>query len=297
MALTAQQFLDNTYGVYRGKVSSRTPAWNSDKANIVIAIGNRKIQEWATDPRNKWNSLFETSAQSEIGTVTTAGSTTLTGTGTFFTDYLVGDKITVNGETERTIDTITSDTVLTVTVAFTTTASSLAFTRSTIVDTTNDLTYKLNRRFFQPSDFAKVVRTDSSIVEYPIVKAQQRSIRDQALYVHGLAPKKITFAQTIDTGLDGGVLTVPGYYTPTAITQATDIIPVDDPNWLVYITASELARNDASKEDQFPTLVGMANDLFVRMSNANNDNGFLQPNNIVNNMPVLGDQTGEDWAN
>jgi len=293
--MTGQEFLDNTYNTYRGKVQSRTPAFGSDKANIVLAIGNRKIQEWATDPRNKWNSLFETSAQSEIGTVTTAGSTTLTGTGTFFTDYLVGDKITVNGETERTIDTITSDTVLTVTVAFTTTASSLAFTRSTIVDTTNDLTYKLNRRFFQPSDFAKVVRTDSSIVEYPIVKAQQRSIVDQALYVHGLAPKKITFAQKIDSGLDGGVLTVPGYYSPAPILLPTDVIPVDDPNWLVYITASELARNDPAKEDNFPTLAGMANDLFTKMSNANADVGFAQPNSIVNLMPSIGDQTGESW--
>lgn len=293
--MLAQEFLDNTYLCYRGKIQGRTPTWGTDKANIVIDIGNRKIQEWATDPRNKWNSLFETSAQSEIGTVTTAGSTTLTGTGTFFTDYLVGDKITVNGETERTIDTITSDTVLTVTVAFTTTASSLAFTRSTIVDTTNDLTYKLNRRFFQPSDFAKVVRTDSSIVEYPIVKAQQRSIVDQALYVHGLAPKKITFAQKIDSGLDGGVLTVPGYYSPAPILLPTDVIPVDDPNWLVYITASELARNDPAKEDNFPTLAGMANDIYRKMSDANNDTGFLQPNNIVNNMPSIGDQTGESW--
>ena len=293
--MNAQEFLDATYVCYRGKIRSRTPAFSSDKANIVIDIGNRKIQEWATDPRNKWNSLFETSAQSEIGTVTTAGSTTLTGTGTFFTDYLVGDKITVNGETERTIDTITSDTVLTVTVAFTTTASSLAFTRSTIVDTTNDLTYKLNRRFFQPSDFAKVVRTDSSIVEYPIVKAQQRSIVDQALYVHGLAPKKITFAQKIDSGLDGGVLTVPGYYSPAPILLPTDVIPVDDPNWLVYITASELARNDPAKEDNFPTLAGMANDLFTKMSNANADVGFAQPNSIVNLMPSIGDQTGESW--
>jgi hypothetical protein len=293
--MLAQEFLDNTYTAYRGKIQSRTPTWGTDKANIVIAIGNRKIQEWGTDARNKWNSLFETSAQSEIGTVTTAGSTTLTGTGTFFTDYLVGDKITVNGETERTIDTITSDTVLTVTVAFTTTASSLAFTRSTIVDTTNDLTYKLNRRFFQPSDFAKVVRTDSSIVEYPIVKAQQRSIVDQALYVHGLAPKKITFAQKIDSGLDGGVLTVPGYYSPAPILLPTDVIPVDDPNWLVYITASELARNDPAKEDNFPTLAGMANDLFTKMSNANADVGFAQPNSIVNLMPSIGDQTGESW--
>lgn len=293
--MLAQEFLDNTYLCYRGKIQGRTPTWGTDKANIVIDIGNRKIQEWGTDARNKWNSLFETSAQSEIGTVTTAGSTTLTGTGTFFTDYLVGDKITVNGETERTIDTITSDTVLTVTVAFTTTASSLAFTRSTIVDTTNDLTYKLNRRFFQPSDFAKVVRTDSSIVEYPIVKAQQRSIVDQALYVHGLAPKKITFAQKIDSGLDGGVLTVPGYYSPAPILLPTDVIPVDDPNWLVYITASELARNDPAKEDNFPTLAGMANDIYRKMSDANNDTGFLQPNNIVNNMPSIGDQTGESW--
>ena len=295
--MLAQEFLDNTYLCYRGKIQGRTPTWGTDKANIVIAIGNRKIQEWGTDARNKWNSLFETSAQSEIGTVTTAGSTTLTGTGTFFTDYLVGDKITVNGETERTIDTITSDTVLTVTVAFTTTASSLAFTRSTIVDTTNDLTYKLNRRFFQPSDFAKVVRTDSSIVEYPIVKAQQRSIVDQALYVHGLAPKKITFAQKIDSGLDGGVLTVPGYYSPAPILLPTDVIPVDDPNWLVYITASELARNDPAKEDNFPTLAGMANDLFTKMSNANADVGFAQPNNVVNLMPQIGANTGEDWAN
>lgn len=293
--MLAQEFLDNTYLCYRGKIQGRTPTWGTDKANIVIDIGNRKIQEWGTDARNKWNSLFETSAQSEIGTVTTAGSTTLTGTGTFFTDYLVGDKITVNGETERTIDTITSDTVLTVTVAFTTTASSLAFTRSTIVDTTNDLTYKLNRRFFQPSDFAKVVRTDSSIVEYPIVKAQQRSIVDQALYVHGLAPKKITFAQKIDSGLDGGVLTVPGYYSPAPILLPTDVIPVDDPNWLVYITASELARNDPAKEDNFPTLAGMANDLFTKMSNANADVGFAQPNSIVNLMPSIGDQTGESW--
>ena len=293
--MLAQEFLDNTYLCYRGKIQGRTPTWGTDKANIVIDIGNRKIQEWGTDARNKWNSLFETSAQSEIGTVTTAGSTTLTGTGTFFTDYLVGDKITVNGETERTIDTITSDTVLTVTVAFTTTASSLAFTRSTIVDTTNDLTYKLNRRFFQPSDFARVTRIDGSITEYPIVKAQQRSIVDQALYVHGLAPKKITFAQKIDSGLDGGVLTVPGYYSPAPILLPTDVIPVDDPNWLVYITASELARNDPAKEDNFPTLAGMANDLFTKMSNANADVGFAQPNSIVNLMPSIGDQTGESW--
>lgn len=88
---------------------------------------------------------------------------------------------------------------------------------------------------------------------------------------------------------------MPGYYSPAPILLPTDVIPVDDPNWLVYITASELARNDPAKEDNFPTLAGMANDLFTKMSNANADVGFAQPNSIVNLMPSIGDQTGESW--
>lgn len=62
------------------------------------------------------------------GTVATNGSTTLTGTGTsFLTNYAVGDAILVSGETVRTIATITSDTVMTSTVAFSTTASGLSY--------------------------------------------------------------------------------------------------------------------------------------------------------------------------
>ena len=53
------------------------------------------------------------------GTITTAVSTALTGTGTNFTDFKVGDIIKVVGDTSRIINTITSDTAGTVTVAFT----------------------------------------------------------------------------------------------------------------------------------------------------------------------------------
>jgi hypothetical protein len=63
------------------------------------------------------------------GTVATNGTITLTGTSTQFTNtFKVGDTITVSGETVRTIATIVSDTSLTVSVAFTTTASALAYT-------------------------------------------------------------------------------------------------------------------------------------------------------------------------
>ncbi len=53
------------------------------------------------------------------GTITTAVSTALTGTGTNFTDFKVGDIIKVVGDYSRIIATITSDTVGTVTAAFT----------------------------------------------------------------------------------------------------------------------------------------------------------------------------------
>lgn len=60
------------------------------------------------------------------GTVSTPGSsTTLTGVGTQFTNtFKVGDTITVNGESVRTIASITSDTVLDVTSAFSATPRS-----------------------------------------------------------------------------------------------------------------------------------------------------------------------------
>jgi hypothetical protein len=61
-------------------------------------------------------------------TAATNGTTTLTGTGTSFLKAHPGDKIYVTGETVRTIAAIASDTSLTVTLAFSTTASALQFT-------------------------------------------------------------------------------------------------------------------------------------------------------------------------
>lgn len=293
--MIASDLILDTYRAYRGKPDARTPVWGSDKANVALAIANRKITEWATDPRNKWASLFETSSQNEPGTVATTGTTALTGTDTYFTDYNVGDKITVDGETVRTIDTIVSDTSLTVTVAFSNTASGVTFTKTTIVDETI-FGYNLHRNFFASSDYARVTKTDNSIIDYPIAKVTQRGLLEQSLYVHGLNPRKITFAQTMDSSIDGATLSVPGYYIPDSLVNQTDVVPVDDPLWLVYITASELARNDAAKDDQFATLVGMANERYLMMSNNNNDTGFLQPNNVVNNMPQIGDSITDWWT-
>lgn len=63
-----------------------------------------------------------------IGQVTTNGTSTLTGVGTTFTNnFAPGDTITVQGETIRTIATVSSDLILTVTVPFVTSLTNLAY--------------------------------------------------------------------------------------------------------------------------------------------------------------------------
>ena len=61
------------------------------------------------------------------GTVSTVATVALTGYESNFTDFHVGDTIIVDDETDRVIATITDDEALTVTLAFTNTASDLAY--------------------------------------------------------------------------------------------------------------------------------------------------------------------------
>ena len=69
----------------------------------------------------------QTVATRLTGTVATAGTTALVGTGTHFTDWNVGTTIVVDGETSRTINGITDATHATVSVAFSNTASGIGY--------------------------------------------------------------------------------------------------------------------------------------------------------------------------
>lgn len=282
------------YYAYRGKGASKVPAFGSEKSNTALAIANRKKNEWATDSNQAWASNFNSDITSldQPGTVATTGTTTLTGTGTYFTDFAVGDKITVSGETVRTIATITSDTTLTVTVAFSNTASGKTFKRRPII-ATGVQEYSLHRSFFVPSDEV-IVSTTSNDYPFGFIQPEQRSGGE--VYISGRHPKKLTFYTDIEASsqLVGGELQVPGYYLPDDMVLTTDLVPVDDPNWLVYAVAAELARNDPAKDSEFANLLGMANDLYRKMINANNSIGFAQGNSVPYNMPQI--NPADDWS-
>lgn len=76
----------------------------------------------------------------------------------------------------------------------------------------------------------------------------------------------------------GGTIEVGVYTLPVDLKNAADIVVVDDPFWLVYATASELARNDPAKQDQVPNLSGLANQAYGKMITLNQGNSFEQPN-------------------
>lgn len=145
------------------------------------------------------------------------------------------------------------------------------------VITSGQQTYNLGTTFLHPSD--RVTVTDNGQTFYfTVCEPQEASQFTSACYVSGSNPKKLTFIDTIDANTQylGGTITVPAYHTLADLTAGADTILVDDPYWLVYAVASELAFNELDYSDKAPDLNAKANALYQQMANNNrrgtNDN-------------------------
>lgn len=283
-------FNNHTNNAYRGS-DDDAPAVATTDWNMWLRTTNRKISEWAKDPKNRWESLFSPIAPEEVGTVATTGTTTLTGTGTYFTDYQTGDTIIVDGETSRIIDTITSDTVLTVTVAFTNTVTANTFTRNTIIKSGQSI-YNLNRRFMTPSDKVYAATSATDYLTFDLCKPEERDRFDNPVFIYGSNPQKLTFLNAPTTDMVGRTLAVPAYYAPNDLTAPTDVIPVDDPYWLVMAVASELAGNELTYADKAAGLNAKANNLYRQMTLSNRKGTNSQPRTMPTNVnPIVGPES------
>ena len=254
------------------------PSSGSEEYAQWLSVMNRKKDELYYDAGKQWSYIYKATQPNEIGTVATTGTTTLTGTGTYFTDYKAGDKITVSGETERTIDTISSDTSLTVTVAFSNTDTGLTFTRNTIVDDTVQ-SYSVHRSLIAPSDKVFVLDTNGDKIFLDLIHPQERDYTNQQVHLSGGNPQVLTFTEDLISGdrYDGGSIVIPGYYIPADLSAATDVLPVPDPNWLVLATAAELAFVEIVYEDRAETLNARANALWKTMVARNSRNTYDSP--------------------
>ena len=179
-------------------------------------------------------------------------------------------------------------------------------------------TYDLDSDVFYLSDSVYIQRLDGNLDEFRVVHPNARNddTGDNAGYTGGDSGNPLVFLtgtaayqgsnltlnfqtpfQTVQNGITqtsldvGGTIQLGCYALPNDLKNANDTVTVDDPFWLVWQTASELARNDPSKQDQVPNLTGLANQSYERMQTANQGNSFEQPNGPRYMFP----QAGVNW--
>lgn len=155
-------------------------------------------------------------------------------------------------------------------------------------------TYDLDDDIIRPSDYVILKSTTNQTTYVPLIRPQQQSRYTRGAYVAGPGAGQLTFIQTIDSSYSGMSINLPCFTLPVDMSNATDVVAVEDPQWLVYAVAAELARNDYAKEEQYPNLIGQANDIYANMVADSQANSYLQPNGVMNAMPQ---STGLDYNN
>lgn len=159
----------------------------------------------------------------------------------------------------------------------------------------SSLSYDLDDDVFFLSDGVSILRTDGNTDNFRVVHPNARNDNNgnrgivgsdygmPLVYLTGSAAGTgsnltLNFSQAFTAEQLGATIQVGVYTIPSTFSQATDNIVIDNPYWLVWATAAELARNDPSKQDQVPNLVGMANQAYSKMITLNQGNSFEQPN-------------------
>ena len=123
-----------------------------------------------------------------------------------------------------------------------------------------------------PGDTVRIVYdTDNNLFsEWQVVNAERLKQYSSGNYCAQVG-KNLVFNKTFKTTDTeyGGSIQVPVYLYAEPLTSASSEVPVDDPEWLICMTAAEYVRNDVTKQNQYPNLVQEANDILQTMIDDN----------------------------
>lgn len=135
-------------------------------------------------------------------------------------------------------------------------------------------TLDLDSDILLPADSLIVTTLTGNDIEYSIVKPQERGRDRRTVYISGHDPQQLTFSDVIiaTDPIVGGKIKLSGYFVPPDLVSPNDVVACDDPYWLVYATAAELAFNDLTYQSKYPELNAKANSLYTGMV-SNNDRG------------------------
>lgn len=122
----------------------------------------------------------------------------------------------------------------------------------------------------EPGDYVRIVKTDGNISNYQTVPANELRRYESGNYCAKVG-RTLVFntAFTATSPEYGGTLKVPAQLYAEHLVNATDEVPVDDPNWLVAMTAADWTQTDLTLAQNREDFIAEANDLLVAMKRAN----------------------------
>jgi hypothetical protein len=122
----------------------------------------------------------------------------------------------------------------------------------------------------QEGDFVRITHTNGQTTDYSVITAQNLRRYSTGSYVAQIGRTlKFNIPFTSVSAQLAGTLTVPVYLYPDLLINPSDTLPVDDPNWLVLMTAAEYNRNDLIKQNQYGNIIAEANESMAGMKEAN----------------------------
>ena len=154
-----------------------------------------------------------------------------------------------------------------------------AYSLGTVSDTdTFDLDDDI-RRLSQQEDYSVRIVHPNTIqyTDYGLVTGDRLKSYPTGNYAAQVG-RTVRFNKAFTTSSQqyNGELFVPVYLFPDAVSRTTDVIPVDDPNWLVLVVAADYVRNDVTRKDLRADLIAEANQSMQRMK-ADNEAQISEP--------------------
>lgn len=136
---------------------------------------------------------------------------------------------------------------------------------------TYDLDSSINRISNQGDDWVQVTHTDGkTITNFQTVPAKRLKKYNSGHYCARVGSTlKFNKVFSATDAEYGGIITVPAYVFPSHLVNGTDIVPVDNPQWLVCITAAQWVQTDVTLAQNYANLVNEANALMTAMKQAN----------------------------
>lgn len=137
----------------------------------------------------------------------------------------------------------------------------------------------------QEGDYVSILHTNgTSYTNYTIVPASKLYTTAEASPV-AVMGGNLVFATpfTATSPQFGGTIRVPQFEIPADYTSDDDVITVDDPDFICFMAAAEIAANDVTKSDQAPRLLAYAADSMQAMK----ENNEAQSDEIYNDYNPL----------